>query len=89
MHAFYSRSLSIADLLMISMVVLVIFLVINNSSLSYRYLIEDKVVIMMIIIFVIYVLAKLRMRVWNKKGLSRGFEEVKDLVRGTIVAEVS
>ena len=25
---------------------------------------------------------------WKKKGLSRGFEEVKDLVRGTIVAEV-
>jgi hypothetical protein len=24
---------------------------------------------------------------WNKKGLSRGFEEVKDLVRGTIVTE--
>ena len=25
---------------------------------------------------------------WKKRGLSRGFEEVKDLVRGTIVAEV-
>ena len=27
--------------------------------------------------------------IWNRKGLQRGFEHVKDLVRGTIVAKVS
>ena len=30
--------------------------------------------------------ANYRIYKWKQKGLSRGFEEVKDLVRGTIVA---
>ena len=37
----------------------------------------------------IYFKARYSKYVWDKRGLSRGFEEVKDLVRATIVTDVS
>ena len=42
--------------------------------------------ILFLLLFVIF--ANYKIRKWKKKGLSKGFEEVKDLVRGTIVAKV-
>ena len=41
-----------------------------------------------LIIFSIIVYANIQLMRWIKRGLFKGFEEVKDLVRGTIVAEV-
>ena len=51
-------------------------------------MIEWDELVMCAVFILIHFLARVNMYYWNKQGLSKGFEEVKDLIRGTIVAEL-
>ena len=66
-----------------------LILVLVDTKVCYRFFIDEKVVVIVALITMLYIRTKYKQIQRQKKGLTMGFEYVKDLVRGTIVAEIS
>ena len=83
-----NKTILFVDALFLVSILLLVIILISETDIGRVYLFDDKVGINVLIIFSIIVYANIQLMRWIKRGLFKGFEEVKDLVRGTIVAEV-
>ena len=67
----------------------IVLFVMFDPTMCYRYMIDEQVSIIVAVITILFIRIKYLQFRMSKKGLSRGFENVKDLVRGTIVTDIT